>query len=75
MIRELSGCDPRRAEEVLDWPIRDGLVRYLQILQDRAALAFHRANVEWLLAAPYLEKRDRKPPPEMPRVLRRPRGN
>ena len=66
MIRELSGYDPDRAEVIAGWPVREGLLCYLNKLRERARENFRTDVMVWAFQSPYC-KAD---PPKLPAVLK-----
>jgi len=58
-----------RARVVLQWPIREGLLRYLHIMRERARWDYYVSLLAWAPQAPYAKKGD-APPPKAPKILR-----
>jgi hypothetical protein len=53
---------------ILQWPVREGLLRYAHLLRERARKDYELAVLVWAPQAPYT-KGDVKPPP-LPKILR-----
>lgn len=68
MVRELAEYDPDRAAHVLHWLIREGLLRYVHLLRERARRQYELAVLVWAPQAPYAEKGSK--PPDLPKILK-----
>jgi hypothetical protein len=53
---------------ILRWPVRDGLLRYVHQLRERARTDYYVSLLCWSVQAPYI-KGDAKPP-KPPKILR-----
>ena len=68
IVRELAGYDPERAAQVLRWPLREGLLAYVDVLKKQAREEYKIAVLAWAPQAPYMKEDSR--PPSLPKILR-----
>jgi hypothetical protein len=68
MIREVAGFDPARAQQVLDWPLRETLLSYVQVMKAAAAVQYRHDVAVWASLAPHAKKQSK--PPRVPLILR-----
>lgn len=67
IVREIAGWDYARAQQLLDWPLREVLLAYLHLVRDRA-LADHRFNtIMWRIGSAFGGKSN---PPRPPPILK-----
>lgn len=69
MIRELAGYDPRRYEEILDWPVAEALAAFEARLKEEARHSYTLACQMWAALAATGATKKRKPP-ELPAILK-----
>lgn len=67
-MRDIAGHDPRRAEEVMDWPLRDIFLAFIERMRQAAVERYRAELLVWAVLAPY-QKRSQKPP-EIPSILK-----
>ncbi|HEX7647395.1 MAG TPA: hypothetical protein VF450_08310 [Noviherbaspirillum sp.] len=53
---------------MLRWPIREGLLRYVHMLRERARWDYYVSLLAWAPQAPYIKGESK--PPKPPRILR-----
>lgn len=64
----MAGHDPGRFDEVMDWPLRDLFLGFLERVQERARQNYQTELLVWAALAPH-QKRQSKPP-DLPAVLK-----
>lgn len=67
MVRALARFDPARYADVLQWPIREGLLAMEQLLREYAETEFRAATLRYTILAQW--SKDAKPP-KLPAILR-----
>lgn len=67
-MRELAAFDPDVAQRVMRWPIREGLLRYVYLMKERARRAYETDLMVWAMLAPHQKKQMQ--PPRVPEILR-----
>ncbi|MGH9675826.1 MAG: hypothetical protein ACRD36_01885, partial [Candidatus Acidiferrum sp.] len=68
LIREVANHDLDRVRSVMDWPLRDAMLAYLQCLRSTAWRNYQLELLVWSALAPH--QRRKTDPPSIPRVLR-----
>jgi hypothetical protein len=66
-VRKLSGDDYARAQEVLDWPLREALVSFLNRARQEALEQYRHARLEWTNVAAF---GGAGKPPDLPAILK-----
>jgi hypothetical protein len=64
----MAGFDPGRYAEVMDWPLRDLFLGFIERLRDQARRNYEVEMLIWATLAPH-QKRQQKPP-DVPALLR-----
>lgn len=72
MVRELAGYDWDRAQRVVNWPLREALLAFENLLQREAADVYAREVQTWAQLAPHMKKKSK--PPKPPEILRKNNG-
>lgn len=67
-MRDVAAQDPARAEEVMDWPLRDLFLAFIERLRQAAVERYRAELLVWAMLAPY-QKRSQKPP-QIPSILK-----
>lgn len=67
-MRVLADHDYDRAQQVADWPIREGLLALTERMRDQAIETFRHEQIFWALKVPILKTKPK--PPEIPRILK-----
>jgi hypothetical protein len=67
-VRDVAAQDPARAEEVMDWPLRDLFLAFIERLRQAAVERYRAELLVWAMLAPY-QKRSQKPP-QIPSILK-----
>jgi hypothetical protein len=68
LIRQVAGFDIDRMRTVMDWPLRDMLLSYLERMTENAWRGYELEMLVWAALAPHQKRK--KDPPALPRVLR-----
>jgi hypothetical protein len=64
----MAGYDPGRYDEVMDWPLRDLFLGFIDRLRDQARRNYEVELIVWAVLAPH-QKRQSKAP-DLPEILR-----
>jgi hypothetical protein len=64
----MAGYDPGRYDAVMDWPLRDLFLGFIDRLRDQAQRNYEIELLVWAILAPH-QKRPQKPP-DVPDLLR-----
>jgi hypothetical protein len=64
----MAGHDPGRFAEVMDWPLRELFLGFLDRLRERARDNYELELLVWAILAPYQKHQTRAP--NLPRILR-----
>jgi hypothetical protein len=67
-VRAVARYDPARIEVVLDWPLRDLFLAYLDKARELARAEHYVDLLIWASLAPYQKQREK--PPKMPKILK-----
>jgi hypothetical protein len=70
MLRELAGYDPDRLRVVFQWPLREALLCYVQLLKAAAMTEYRHQVMLWAALAPH--GKEKRKPPRPPLILRSP---
>jgi hypothetical protein len=68
LIRELAGFDPARFDAVMEWPLREMFLAYIDRLKDEALKRYQFDVSVWAALAPHKKKQTQ--PPDVPAILR-----
>ena len=68
IIREVSGWKPSRFDGVIDFPLRELFLAYVEILKKQARRSYETSLLVWAIQSPWI-KGDKKPP-DVPEILR-----
>ena len=68
MIREVARYDLERIRGVMDWPLRETFLAYIECMKVAARRNYEIEVLVWSALAPH--QRTKKDPPAIPRVLR-----
>jgi hypothetical protein len=64
----VAGHDPDRADRILDWPLRELLLAYIETMKAAALESYRHASIMWALTAPHSKKAQK--PPRVPSILK-----
>jgi len=68
MIHELADYDPPRILEILHWPLRESLLKYVHMMKREATIEYRHQVMLWAALAPH--GKEKRKPPRLPKVLR-----
>jgi len=68
IVREVAEYDPARFDALMDWPLRDLFLAFIERLKRQARRSYEVDVLVWAVLAPY-QKRQTKPP-GLPAILR-----
>lgn len=68
MLRTLAGFDPRRAQQILSWPIREVFLCFIQKKREDAISAFRHEQLLWAQFQAFSSKKIK--PPKAPGILK-----
>lgn len=64
----MAGFDPARFDDVLEWPLRDLFLGFIERMRDQMRRNYEVELLVWAVLAPH-QKRQSKPP-DVPALLR-----
>ncbi len=68
MIHELADYEPPRILAVLQWPLREALLKYVQRMKSEALIEHRHQVMLWAALAPH--GKEKRKPPRLPKILR-----
>lgn len=70
VLRYVADYDHDEIQRLLDWPLRELLLRYLFKLRQDAQRKYELSVKIWAALVPHQEAKKRKKAPQIPRILR-----
>jgi hypothetical protein len=67
-VRQVAGFDWRRAQAVLDWPLHEALLAYVEHMRAAALDQYNQAVLVWAIQSPHMKKPTK--PPRVPAILK-----
>ncbi len=68
MIRAVAEFDLERSRDVMDWPLRELMLAYVERMKEAALRTYETDLLVWSALAPH--QRRKTDPPAIPRILR-----
>jgi hypothetical protein len=67
-VRLVAGHDWEKAQRVLDWPLHEVLIAYVEQMREAALDSYQHSIIVWALTAPHSKKPAK--PPRVPAILK-----
>lgn len=67
-MRQVAQFDYAKAQAVLDWPLHEVLLAYVERVRDAALQQYNQSVLVWAITSPHMKKPPK--PPRVPAILK-----